>query len=163
MSRNIQARKRMSLAIRRRRYRELVFNKCGPYLRWRQWYTDEWDIIWSSSVVENTQYNMWHPVLLLPATLSHYAEADVARVMLLQDPRLEYSDGGFESTILGPAYSDPQPRWREQSLITQFDGFDVPDDGPYAIDYRHGPNSDAQVETDQSVLLWRVRRPWWVV
>ncbi len=33
MSRNIKARRRMALSHRRRIYRELRFNKCGPDLR----------------------------------------------------------------------------------------------------------------------------------
>lgn len=160
MSRNIKARRRMPIAQRRQNYRELTFNKCGPDLRWRQHFDDNWDIIWPSSHGDYSRWDMWHPILSPSPTIAGVLseQSDIGRVYLLTDPRLEYGFGEFENTLLCGPFSNSGDTGR-----TTYAGFDVPDDGPYALDYRHGPDCDQPGYASVNALLWRVRRPWWVI
>ncbi len=165
MSRNIKARRRMALSHRRRACCELQFNKCGPDLRWRQYYDDNWDIIWPSSPAEYPLTPRWHPVLMnLPALHCHLTTLnEMSRFYTVIDPYQYYTEGEFENILLGEQYDGCVTNGYDASRQTQFDGFDISDDGPYALDWRHGPGSDSDPYTQQNALLWRVRRPWWVI
>lgn len=161
MSRNIKARRRMPIAQRRQNYRELTFNKCGPDLRWRQHFDDNWDIIWPSAIQPHQTTPDWHPLLNGSLALNMYTD-EMIRHAYAVDHALAYSEGDFENTLLSRVYHDAVTQL-PVSAITEFDGFDVMYHGPYARDWRHGPDSLQEEHPWPSQLLWRVRRPWWVI
>ncbi len=100
----------------------------------------------------------------LPALHYHLTTlSEMARFYTIVDPEQGYTEGEFQNVLLGRQYSPQIMSGYDVDSQTRFYGFDIQDDGPYALDWRHGPSSDSDSYTRQDALLWRVRRPWWVI